>query len=936
MNQCHKPPFNGCPPHNPCPPPIPPCSPSPCPPPPTLPSANCPPCAPIPPVHIPACGDTSVWPAISALNQRVNECIGQTNSVISNARQVMACIEQAACENGAYYGPNEISLEEGYDAANSSKYYVIRIKPNAMDGTPIRMQLKLAYDNTTNSRLQQNAFEASMAEYAQVMVPAVPVDQNLGWFGLAVWNDAPIQSSQLTNAYTAGFTKSGRFKWYANTVDMSQLKRDQIENAMGVYGILVAGGDITDPSLRAQIPNANQRMARVCIGQNYDTRETFILTCGNTDTNGMTSQACAAIMKQYGCDAAVECCQGPTSCALDKGQMLYIPDNHEVPAAYAYWYVTKKCSYRTQFVRELAELTQKYGQAIWAANLTYGSVSDVIDDIQDLTTQYGQLHTDVEVLKAQSGQSSQLVTQLQQTVTLLDGRVTTLEEKVAQLVTESGSISGQFQIINNEITSLKEKLNTEIADRTASFQQIQNNINSEITNRQNQDTIIRGLIDDLSATVTQYKNECDTATTELQNDLNALERKHDKDISDLQNDITTNVNNIQAILTTHTNNIASLRADLTALTTKTQEDYDTLNGLISTNTGDIGNLKTQVASLLQSMTSLDEAVSNYTIELADIEKTLSGIKEVNVTILAQQQNLLDKYNSLPSDLTEFADRLTSVEQSQANIVTEFNAIKPQFEELQTKQTALEQAQQGLEENVQQNNTKIGQLESCCQSVNENIQNLLELTTENSDDIEQIWRLLYMIPSHPVTESGLQIYFANNGSDQNDGLTPSTPIKTMNRAIKIMEENYNQPGFILAFKEGESFTFPAPTINGKFLYLYSWNFETNQISYNRASIAFTGPTVAWHISFIYIHYVNITVEERLDILGNTQLNGVNASNLLLLGIVWALETNLTNLRLDGFMIIKTGDITSFNNASCGLIVTKVNLTASFSEIHIIKV
>lgn len=816
----------------------------------------------------------------------------------------MACIEQAACENGAYYGPNEISLEEGYDAANSSQYYVIRIKPNAIDGTPIRMQLKLAYDNTTNSHLQQNAFDASMAEYAQVMVPAVPVNQNLGWFGLAVWNDAPIQSSQLTNAYTAGFTKSGRFKWYANTVDMSQLKRDQIENAMGVYGILVAGGDITDASLRAQIPNANQRMARVCIGQNYDTRETFILTCGNTDTNGMTSQACAAIMKQYGCDAAVECCQGPTSCALDKGQMLYIPDNHEVPAAYAYWYVTKKCSYRTQFVRELAELTQKYGQAIWAANLTYGSVSDIIDDIQDLTTQYSQLHTDVEVLKAQSSHSSQIFTQLQQTVTVLDGRVTTLEEKVAQLVTESGSITGQFQIINNEITSLKEKLNTEIADRTASFQQIQNNINSEIANRQNQDNLIRGLIDDLSTTVTRYKNECDTATTELQNDLNALERKHDKDISDLQHDITTDINNIQAILTQHTNNISSLRTDLTVLTTKTQEDYDTLNGLISTNTGDIGNLKTQVASLLQSMTSLDDAVSNYTIELSDIEKTLSAIKEVNVTILAQQQDLLDKYNSLPSDLTEFADRITAVEQSQEEIVP--------------KMTALENAQNSVNENLHTLQSKVNTLEECCTSVRENIQELQNLITENQNEISQIWEVL----NTSTIEGQISKYIYVDpelGNDANPG-TLDSPVRSLDGAIIIATKSYNTHGFSFFIKENTTAELNTTnTLLGSVIHLLPYT--TGEQDPQPASIQFNHPLYirAGSVDIRNINIKNTSDEMRLTLAGCVILHNCTVDHIQCDFVSLISQSTINHLFLFGVCVVYTNShINAFNQGSRGFL------------------
>lgn len=831
----------------------------------------------------------------------------------------MACIEQAACENGAYYGPNEISLEEGYDAANSSKYYVIRIKPNAMDGTPIRMQLKLAYDNTTNSHLQQNAFEASMAEYAQVMVPAVPVDQNLGWFGLAVWNDAPIQSSLLTNAYTAGFTKCGRFKWYANTVDMSQLKRDQIENAMGVYGILVAGGDITDASLRAQIPNANQRMARVCIGQNYDTRETFILTCGNTDTNGMTSQACAAIMKQYGCDAAVECCQGPTSCALDKGQMLYVPDNHEVPAAYAYWYVTKKCSYRTQFVRELAELTQKYGQAIWAANLTYGSVSDIIDDIQDLTTQYGQLHTDVEVLKAQSGQSSQITTQLQQTLTLLEGRVTTLEEKVAQFATDSGSIAAQFQIINNEISSLKEKVNTEIADRTVSFQQLQNNINSEITNRQNQDTVIRGLINDLSTTVTRYKNECDTATSDLQNDLNALERKHDKDISDLQNDITTDVNNIRGILTTHTNNISSLRTDLNALITKTQQDYDTLNGLISTNTGDIGNLKTQVASLLQSMTSLDEAVSSYTIELADIEKTLSGIKEVNVTILAQQQDLLDKYNSLPADLTEFADRITAVEQSQEEIVP--------------KIVTLENAQNSLNENVQTLQTKVTTLEECCTSVRENIQNLNDSTTENQNSISHILEVLKIVPTLPTNENPVIVYVSSSGNDQNSGVNINNPVASLSKALDLFHQNYNRSYLNIRIKSGDTIEVNNFFVNRGMVTLCGWNFETNSVAQNNeyATIHFTSTSLMRSHGFYFnFQHINFT-GDYMAIYANTIIEHSKFEKIYIFGLAYIINSTINSMQIVGTLINHNSSII-LSNPSFGLYISDSPLTNLPANVH----
>lgn len=623
----------------------------PCPPPPgSLPPVGCPPIAPIPPINIPPCGDTSTWGAISRLNERVNNCIAQTNGVIAKAEQAIACIQKAACENGAYYGPNEVFVEEGYDSDASSKYFVIRKKPVDASGCPIRMQLKLAYDNTTNSLLAQDAFEASQMEAAQFMVPAVPVDPNVGWFGHAIWQGAPIPSTTLTNAYTAGFTKSGRLKWYDNSVDIAQLKRDQIENAMGVYGILVAGGDITDSALRAQIPNADQRRARVCIGQNYDTQETFILTCGDVDTNGMTSLGCAAVLKQYGCDVAVECCQGPTSCALDKGQMLYIPDDHRVPAAYAYWYVTKKDTYRTQFVRELADLAQKYGQAIWAASLTYGSITDITDDITRLSTQVGQNTTDISALKAGNSQSSATIANLKTTVELMDARVTTLENTVAQIVSDTGSVGSQLQIINNQITTLTSNLQQEIADRKSAFNNLQSALNTEISNRSNGDAAIRTALDALTATVTTNKADSDAEMITIKNTL-----------ADAQ----TNIND-------HRTKIEALRSDLTALQSTVASNYNTLNELVAAHTTQIGNHSTQIASLLESMTTLDTAVSNYIIELADIEEALNNIKEVNTTILTQNADLLEKYNNLPADLTEFTDRMSALEARTTAAETKIN------------------------------------------------------------------------------------------------------------------------------------------------------------------------------------------------------------------------------------------------------------------------
>lgn len=719
--------FNPC---NPCPP---------CPPPSFPPQGCFPP--PIPPVHIPACGDTSVWGAISQLNERVNQCIGQTNSVISKANETMACIAAAACENGAYYGPNEVWVEEGYDANASSKYFIIHKKAVDSAGCPIRMELKLAYDNTTNSLLKQPVFEASEMESAQFIVPAIPVNPNMGWFGLAIWKDAPIPSTTLTNAYTMGFTKSGRMKWYDNSTDIAQLKRDQIENAMGVYGILVAGGDITDSALRSQIPNADQRLARVAIGQNYDTGEVIILSCGNEDTNGLTSLGCANILKQYGCDVGVEVCQGPTCCALDKGQMLYVPDGHKVPAAYAYWYTTKKATYRTQFVQELADLMQKYGQAIWAANLTYGSVSDIISDITTLDTQVAQHTTEIAALKAGSGSSSTAIAELQSTVTALSSRVETLETTVAQILSDSGSVGAQLQVINQQITNLQASLQQEISDRRTAWTQLQTSLATEITARTNGDAAIQSALNSLSTTVGTNKNDLDS------------------DISEIRTSLAT----AQSDISQHRQQIETIQSDLQALTATTTSNYNALNGLIQTNTTDVGNLKTQVASLLESMTSLDKAVSDYIIELADIEAALNNIKEANTTILAQQADLLDKYNNLPADLTEFTDRMQSLETAQTELSGKQDALESSQQVLSTRQDTVDTTVQNLETEVDSNTSMIESLQ---------------------DDMSK---------RPPLYTYNTQALYVDsiNGSDSNSGDSQSAPFKSLDAALNysIMHREY---------------------------------------------------------------------------------------------------------------------------------------------------
>lgn len=314
------------------------------------------------------------------LNDKV-DCMAATyNQVMSECYKTLHNLEEAAEENGAYYGAGEVWTEQGYYADESATYTLTHKAVVDRHGAPIRIGLHLAYDNTTNSKIEQDMFSASKVLYADKILVAQPKTEN-GWYGNVIYRGAPIATHNDGTLYTVGFTKAGVMRVYQNGIDKEQMLRDTIENAMGCSGVLILNGQLTDDSYRANIPNATEQVARVVIGQNSDTREVIFLTCGNENNvnrKGMTSKACAQILLQYGCDIAVELCEADSAGAMNKGQFMFVPDNNEVPTAYCYWYISRRCFYKNDYTREVAELMQNYGQVIWENFLTGGKLDDTI------------------------------------------------------------------------------------------------------------------------------------------------------------------------------------------------------------------------------------------------------------------------------------------------------------------------------------------------------------------------------------------------------------------------------------------------------------------------------------------------------------------------------------------------------------------------------
>lgn len=612
---CVHPPVHPCPPpmHG-CDcgkPPVPPQCPPPCPPPvfppfcpedkPMMGKPCCPP-PPMPPAPSVVSG-MDLYEAMNHLSDRVNICIHNYNQVMAENYKALRNMQRAAEENGAYYGPCEVWVEEGYYPDESATYHIVHKACVDRRGEPIRMQLHLAYGNTTNSKIEQNIFSASKVEYADKMMVAIPKGDK-GWYGKALWHGCPMPSADEPTLWTVGFTRAGVMRVYGNSVNVDQMLRDTVEDAMGVSGVLVMDGKVTDDSYRQYIPNAEQQTSRVCMGQNMTTREVVILTVGNeNDVNkkGLTSRACAEILRQYGCDIAVELCEGVGSGAMDKGSLMYVPDDTEEPTAYAYWFISRKCFYKNDYERELAELVQNYGACIWGGFLNKKAIAQVKAELAE------------EIQRAKDAEQH-----LQENI---DAEAAAREEADSRL---QANIDSEAQARADADNVLQGNIDNEALARQNADAALQENINKEAQARQAADTELQGNIDK----ETEARKAADTALGQRIDGLNTRLTAAEAEIV-----------KINQLLTVLQQQMASLDATVTELA-KTIADIET----------SLNNLKQTVLTLVSRVDSISETIN----KIISGEQDLPYVKRAGDTMTGDLK-MADDSGALKGSLSDTTD-----------------------------------------------------------------------------------------------------------------------------------------------------------------------------------------------------------------------------------------------------------------------------------------
>ena len=571
-----------------------------------------------------------LYEAMNRLNDRVNVCIHNYNAVMAEGYKTLHNMQRAAQENGAYYGPGEVWVEEGYYADESSTYHLVHKACVDRRGEPIRMQLHLAYGNTTNSKIEQKMFNASKVEFADKIMVAIPKGEG-GWYGKAIWHGCPIQSDDKPELYTVGFTKSGVMRVYNNGADIDQMLRDTVVDAMGCSGVLIQNGQVTDESYRQHIPNADQQTSRVCIGQNLATREVIILTVGNeNDVNrkGLTSMACAQILRQYGCDIAVELCEGVGSGAMDKGSLMYVPDDGNEPTAYAYWFISRKCFYKSDYERELAELVQNYGACIWQGFLNKKAIAQVKQELADEIARATEAE---RVLQENINKETERATAEEQRI---EGKVDAETERAteAERVLQE-NIDRETQRATGEEQRIEGRLNDEIQRATGEEQRIDGKLDAEIQRSTAEDERIDAKLD---AEIQRAKDAEKVLTDNLDAEVHRAQDEEAKLHGEIETErgerkaedlaIRGALNDVNADLTGKINaeSQARIAAD-TALDTKLSARIDTwekevtkLQGLMTTLQNQMTSLDTTVTAMLHTVSDIEVALNNVKTSIADI------------------------------------------------------------------------------------------------------------------------------------------------------------------------------------------------------------------------------------------------------------------------------------------------------------------------------
>ena len=630
-----------------------------------------------------------VFPALTGaeqirdLGQKVNELCGTLEGYNHKVEDAFEKIINSCICNDAYY--KDVWSESGYIPESGSNYKVIHVPFLDRAHQPVYFELGLAYDNTTNAGVKEGCFSASQRFLADKLVPA----QNKGdsFTGTVMWKGAPIYT-QTGDSYTFAVTQSGFFKGYKNVV-AETLKADKVRNSCGARGILVYNKELATDSFPE---DASTMKARVAVGQNYDTKERFIIVVDGGDSVGCTSEQLGNLFVKYGCMVAIELASGTSVYGMDKGSMVFAPavasedDTPSVPESNAFWYITKRRHYHNEYVRDVSLLTQQMGEEIWrrvilneqtdyAKQRIVELAKEIDQEIEDRKAEIARLETVCDRIESESKERDNELTELIAT------RVRESEERDAQLQV---NIDNEAKTREENDKTLQNNIDKEAQTRETNdnslHTKLQANIDSEANTRELNDIKKVAHVDDGNKrTYSIYRNN----DTKIAEDIEVYE--YNKLVADLQT-LGEVAENLKAEVAARKAGDDALQAQITQEISDRNAEIVKVTAIVTQETADREVADTALGNRITNEVTTRES------NVKELNERLDSYTETTDTVIKQIQDDLTQEVAYRGNADTAIRELINAEQTarenkDTELADSIKTLKTDYESFKTDTTA---------------------------------------------------------------------------------------------------------------------------------------------------------------------------------------------------------------------------------------------------------
>lgn len=491
---------------------------------------------------------SSLYEAMGKVIERTNMCINQWNCISKNCYEAMNACVAAARSNDVYYDDCEVNYQEGYDTTEGCAYAIVEKKAVDRKGKPIFVSLAPAYDNTTNSGVEQGIFDMSFIKSANVIMTAVQAGSDK-WFGPAMYRGAAIPGETKTDGYVYGFNRHGALRYFKGDVTETTLCQNQMVDVIGGCVPILYDGKVIEG-----VEAMTQKQAICAIGFNCGTGSVFFFSCSAQNQPGMGIASVARILQGYGCTTAVVTSATTNTPAatgegmLYMGQMTTDPVNAKEPKNLAYWIISKCPNFNNAFQKEVADLVQTTGRNAWETYL----LGVQIQSFDDRITQNAK-DIAAEIERAKAAEKA------------LDNKIEaeTNRAEAAEDVLDK-KIDAETERATAAETALDNKIVAETNRATAAENKIASDLQAEVvraTTRENQiqaalDAEIKARIDadnDLINAIEQEVLARKAADVALENKIDAVDKKIQTQITNIEGNITNLETQIKGMTTGQTN-----------------------------------------------------------------------------------------------------------------------------------------------------------------------------------------------------------------------------------------------------------------------------------------------------------------------------------------------------------------------------------------------